>query len=69
MSSNILFIVEGEQLEPNFLEAISRLYNFKCEVTSVKTNIHNLYRCRKEEDGFLDVKIALREILQDSIAS
>lgn len=69
MSRNILFIVEGEDLEPKFVKQMARLYNLDCKITSVRTNIHNLYSQLKDGDGFLDVKIVLKEILQKSINS
>ena len=69
MSRNILFIVEGEDLEPKFIKQMSKLYNLDCKITSVRTNIHNLYSQLKAGDGFLDVKIVLKEILQKSIDS
>ena len=69
MSRNILFIVEGEDLEPKFVKQMAELYNLDCKITSVRTNIHNLYSQLKDGDGFLDVKIVLKEILQKSINS
>ena len=68
MSRNILFIVEGEDLEPKFVKRMAELYNLDCKITSVRTNIHNLYSQLKDGDGFLDVKIVLKEILQKSIS-
>ena len=69
MSRNILFIVEGEDLEPAFIRQMADLYKLDYEITSVRTNIHNLYSKLKDGDGFLDVKIVLKEILQKTIDS
>ena len=69
MSRNILFIVEGKVLEPKFITRMAELYHVECEITSVRTNIHNLYSHLKDGDGFLDVKIVLKEILQKTVNS
>lgn len=59
----ILFIVEGEKLEPEIIERMAVLYHMQCEVASVCTNIHALYCDLKKDNGFLDVIAVMKELL------
>ncbi len=67
-SSNILFIVEGERTEPRIIERIAEVYNLHCKISSVHTNIYNLYKNLKGEDGYCDVIPVLKEILNKRLA-
>lgn len=67
--ANILFIVEGERLEPEVISRMAAVYGLHCDITSVCTNIHILYRQLKQDDGYSDVIPVLREILQARLAS
>ena len=62
MSDNprILFIVEGERLEFDIAKRIASVYQLKCEIASVRTNIHSLYRELKREEGYLDIIAVLK---------
>lgn len=40
---NILFIVEGERLEPEVINRMAEVYGLRCDISSVCTNIHILY--------------------------
>ena len=66
---NILFIVEGEQLEPEVISRIGEVYGLRCDITSVCTNIHILYQQLKKDEGYSDVIPVLREILRTRLAS
>ena len=66
---NILFIVEGERLEPEVISRIGEVYGLRCDITSVCTNIHILYQQLKKDDGYSDVIAVLREILRSRLAS
>ena len=66
---NILFIVEGERLEPELISRISEVYGLRCDITSVCTNIHILYRQLKKDEGYSDVIPVLQEILHTRLAS
>ena len=59
---NILFIVEGEKLEPEIVERMISVYKVNCEITSVCTNIHALYQILKKDDGFSDIISVLKEL-------
>ena len=41
---NILFIVEGERLEPEVINRMAEVYGLRCDISSVCTNIHILYQ-------------------------
>ena len=66
--SQILFIVEGEKLEPKVVKRMAEIYGFQCEISSVRTNIYDLYLLLKNEDGFLDVVPTLKEMLEKKAA-
>ena len=66
---NILFIVEGERLESEVISRIGEVYGLRCDITSVCTNIHILYRQLKKDEGYSDVIPVLREILHSRLAS
>lgn len=60
----ILFIVEGERLERKVIERMAKAYGFQCEISSVRTTIYDLYVSLKNENGFLNVVPALKEMLE-----
>ena len=66
---NILFIVEGERLEPEVISRMGEVYGLRCDITSVCTNIHILYQQLKKDEGYSDVIAVLREILRLRLAS
>ncbi len=66
---NILFIVEGERLEPEVINRMAEVYGLRCDITSVCTNIHILYQKLKKDEGYSDVIPVLREILRSRLAS
>ena len=66
---NILFIVEGERLEPEVINRMAEVYGLRCDISSVCTNIHILYQQLKQDDGYSDVIAVLREILRSRLAS
>ena len=66
---NILFIVEGERLEPEVISRMGEVYGLRCDITSVCTNIHILYQQLKKDEGYSDVIAVLREILRSRLAS
>ena len=66
---NILFIVEGERLEPEVINRMAEVYGLRCDITSVCTNIHILYQQLKKDEGYSDVIPVLREILRSRLAS
>ena len=66
---NILFIVEGERLEPEVINRMAEVYGLHCDISSVCTNIHILYQQLKKDDGYSDVIPVLREILRSRLAS
>ncbi len=61
--ANILLIVEGAKLEPNFFEKIAEFYDLNVKIYSLKTNIYLLYSKLKELSFDADVKDVLRELL------
>ena len=67
--TNILFIVEGERLEPEVINRMAEVYGLRCDISSVCTNIHILYHQLKQDDGYSDVIPVLREILRSRLAS
>lgn len=67
--SNILFIVEGERLEPEVINRMAEVYGLRCDISSVCTNIHILYHHLKQDDGYSDVIPVLREILRSRLGS
>jgi hypothetical protein len=66
---NILFIVEGERLEPEVINRMAEVYGLRCDISSVCTNIHILYQQLKQDDGYSDVIPVLQEILRSRLAS
>ena len=66
---NILFIVEGERLEPKVISRIGEVYGLHCDITSICTNIHILYQRLKKDGGYSDVIPVLREILKTQLTS
>lgn len=52
---NILFIVEGERLEPEVIARMAEVYGLHCDITSLCTNIHILYEQLKRDEGYSDV--------------
>ena len=66
---NILFIVEGERLEPEVISRMGEVYGLRCDITSICTNIHILYQQLKKDEGYSDVIAVLREILRSRLAS
>lgn len=64
---NILFIVEGAKLEPEIVGRMISVYKVNCEITSVCTNIHALYRILKKDDGFSDIISVLKELYIEQI--
>ena len=68
--SQILFIVEGEKLEPKIVKRMAEVYGFQCEITSVRTCIYDLYvslkndKKKDDELSFLDVVPTLKEMLE-----
>ena len=67
--SNILFIVEGERLEPEVINRMAEVYGLRCDISSVCTNIHILYQQLKQDDGYSDVIPVLRDILRSRLVS
>ena len=66
---NILFIVEGAKLEPEIINRMAEVYGLRCEISSVCTNIHAIYRQLKKDDGYSDIILILREIFYSRLAS
>ena len=66
---NILFIVEGERLEPEVINRMAEVYGLRCDISSVCTNIHILYQQLKQDDGYSDVVPVLRDILRSRLVS
>lgn len=62
-----LLIVEGGNLEPRFFTRMAGLYGMNVEIVSLRANIYLLYRKLKEYGFDYDVRIALKELLQDKV--
>ena len=67
--ANILFIVEGERLEPEIIGRMAEVYGLQCKISSVRTNIHILYSLLKKDDGYSDVIPVLKEMLRKRLES
>ena len=67
--SNILFIVEGRKLEPELIKRLAKVYDIKCNIVSICTNIHTLYEKLKEGEGYLDLLPVLKNVLDKTIDS
>ena len=65
----ILFLVEGESLEPKIIKRMAQVYDIRCEISSVAANIHTLYERLKADEGFSDVVPVLKEIKRDALES
>ena len=69
-TSQILFIVEGEKLEPKIVKRMAEVYGFQCEITSVRTCIYDLYvslkndKKKDDELSLLDVVPTLKGMLE-----
>lgn len=61
--ANILLIVEGAKLEPNFFQKVAELYSLNVKIYPLKTNIYPIYHKLKELSFNADVKDVLRELL------
>ena len=46
----ILLIVEGVKAEKDFVERLTKLYNIKCQIYTVGTNLFALYDKIKQAD-------------------
>jgi len=57
----ILFLVEGAVLEPKIIQRMAKVYGVSCEITVFGTNIYELYRQLKQDDGFTDLVGVLKE--------
>ena len=67
--TDILFVVEGERLEPKVVGRMAEAYGFRCDVASVCTNIHVLYQTLKRDEGYTDAIPVLKEILGARLSS
>ena len=67
--SNILFIVEGRKLEPELINRLTKVYDIKCNIVSICTNIHTLYEKMKEGEGFFNLLPVLKSVLDKTINS
>lgn len=62
MANKILFVVEGDKMEPSIIESIKKLFPYENEkvVWSHKNHIYNLYK-KLEEDPDLDIFSLVKE--------
>lgn len=63
--AKVLLIVEGANLEPRFFSRMSEVFGLELEIVPLCANIYRIYQ-KLEEYGFdYDVRVALRELVDD----